>query len=573
MTQISLRGTMLIAVSALALTACGSKSSDTDALTAANATIASKSATIVEKDATIASKNATIAEKDALIAAKQASIDAANVTIAQKQAALDAANATIAARNATIAANNDEIAAKAATISSLQSEVADLEAQIITLKATKTSLEADKAALQADKALLQGQVADLQAQVKDYNKTAFNANRDKTLVADGGYKRGVGSIETGATAGAVNAARSGLGTAQSDLSAKQDAAAAALTAKNDAQAAYDEADNFVIDPDYVGLSLATYYADLKSDAEFYAEILDLDLTDSGVQGQLVDTVAFANAVTALNNALTSAQNNLTSANNDVTSATTAVANAQTALENAIRKYHSDRRPQQAGELTLYQADGSEVLASGAMVYKQSLDDALQPGNLLQEAGRLTALFLVDENGDPTNVLVFEASMVGASSEDNPFTLPVGAATFASTSMVAAFAQLEGAENGINTYRLEGDTNAGSLTLNFDTNTGRLVVVGLENQGSDNEDFSVNADLTFDPQTGTFTADLISQAYTSKTTGDAELASGKINGALSAVADAFTAYIDTTDKTGINDVDVKIMTRIVGTGAVTLAPTP
>lgn len=806
MTKISLRGMMLVAVSALALAACTSDSSNTDALTAANATIATKSATIAERDATIATKNATIADKDVTIAAKQASIDAANASIAslttdklnllstlvdrnqtiddleadiddleaeiaaanadiaaleadvadleaELQSTVDNTDLTIAARDATIVSLNNTITTHLATIDArdasivtknhdigvknaailglqadvagLEADKAGLEANIVTLEAQKlvlvgekAVLVSEKAVLVADKATLETEKADLQSQVTNYNKTAFNANRGNTSYENGGYQRNVGvgalqpeqdaiaaaqadvTAKSGAvtaastvynnalaaaidaqndysaavnfnlsstyvggtlanyaanaptdaafyaevvgldltkssdtamlvsgaafaaalndllaaalntadardnaltafnsamddltaaqgdltdantaladavtnkkgTAEAVRTAETAVSDAQADLGQKQIDAGTASGNQSSAQASYDAAAAFVVDPTYVGQTLATYFANLQSDAEFYADIMGLDVTVSADQGQLVSATAYATAVGDLLTALNNAKTANTAAGADVTTAQAAVTTAEADLDTAIANYRSDRRPQQSSTMTLYQADGSAVSASGAMVYKQSLTDNLQHGQGLVEAGRLTALFLLDANGDPTNVLVFEASMVGESSVGTPFTLPPGAATFESTSMVAGFAQLEGVENGINTYTLDGDTDAGSLTINFNTKTGTLVVDGLVN--GTNQDFSVNANLTFDPINGTFSATAVNQAYTSDTTGLAEVATGNIVGELSAVADAFTAYIDTTDKTGINDVNVKIMTRIVGTGAVTLAP--
>jgi hypothetical protein len=370
------------------------------------------------------------------------------------------------------------------------------------------------------------------------------------------------------TVTAVGAAETTLAGAKDIRDQKQTEAGTASGAQSSAQASYDSAAAFVVDPAYESQTLATYIAGDQQAASAYASIMGLDVANSADQGTLVSSADLAtevgNLLTALNNAITAK----IAADAALTSAQTGVTTAEAALDTAIANYRSDRRPQQSSTMTLYQADGSAVAASGAMVYKQGLDDTLLHGQGLVEAGRLTALFLLDANGDPTNVLVFEASMVGET-VNSPFSLPPGAATFESTSMVAGFAQLEGAENGINTYTLDGDTDAGSLTINFNTKTGTLVVDGLVNGA--NQDFSVNANLTFDPINGTFSATAVNQAYTSDTTGLAEVATGNIVGELSAVADAFTVYIDTTDKTGINNVDVKIMTRIVGTGAVTLAP--
>lgn len=511
MTNISLRGMLLVAVSAISLAACSSQSTKADLtsrLDAANATIEANNATISQKQAAIDAANASISSLQADKVVLQASISSLQAEKVALQASLDAANATIAERQAALGAANATIAQKQAALDAANASIASLQASITSL----------------------------QDQIKNYNKTAANALADKMDNAHGGYKR------------SVTVSESDVQEAKDQVASAMDAITTAQSIAEDAQIKLDDANNNAPNPTYVGATLATYYANDKAGAEKYADLLRLDVTDSSDQGLIVSTAAYQAEVTSRQTALATAQA-------DIATANTNLSNAKVNLSAVKSGYDADRVAQQSGSVTLYQADGTAVSAEGAMIYNKTLD-AAAVGDQVPEAARITSLFLLDANGAPTKVLVFDATA------KVPFSLPVGAASFTSDSMVAYFAQLEGAEDGTNIYTLKNDPNAGSLTINFNDNTGHLTLTGLTN-GS-NQDYSVSANLTFDPVSGKFGADGVNQAYTS--TDGAEIAKASIAGALSGAGEAFVANIDATDKTAIGNVDVKIMTRIAGTGS-------
>lgn len=248
MTLNSLRGMLLVAVSVAALTGCNSGGAAVDvspALTTANATIASLTADLATANATIASKTADLAT--------------ANATIASK-------NAEIATKTAQIASLQGDKTALEADVASLQSDVADLEAEVADLEADITDLEADVASLEADK-------ADLQSQLDNYNKTAYNANRDKTSYQSGGYRRAAGDlVQTNNLASSIDSKRQTVAY-YSDVA--NDATAVvtdATIAAQNAQVAYSDASAFTVNPTYDGGTIAAYQAYSSSDATFYAQV-------------------------------------------------------------------------------------------------------------------------------------------------------------------------------------------------------------------------------------------------------------------------------------------------------------
>ncbi len=282
--------------------------------------------------------------------------------------------------------------------------------------------------------------------------------------------------------------------------------------------------------------MATYLAGDRSTALQYAALMGLDPDSAEDQDKLVSSDAYADMVSDLQMA----------ADNAVTT----LSNTTIAYEDNFGG-HSDGND----EMVLYSADGKSFGAFGSAIYRNTPDNTAT-GAQIPVVAKLTALFLLDNEGQPADVLVWEGS-------GSPFAgVPVGTATFSSDNMIAYFAQQEG--NG--SYMMDRDHSgdAGALTLNFDSNTGTLMVNGLENGA--NMDYSINTDLAFNTATGTFTGSG-TQAYTSAASGNAETANAVISGNLWGAAEAFTAVIEATDTTNSMNgpIPVHIMTALAGTG--------
>lgn len=336
-------------------------------------------------------------------------------------------------------------------------------------------------------------------------KTIYNVRQDKTA-----YKRTV-SVD----AADVATDTAALAAAEADLAAAQD---------------------FTPNAAFIGKTLATYLAEDPASALQYAALMGLEPANIAHQAILVSGVGYAAMESLLESAATDAEDKL--------SATT------TAYEDNFGG-HSE-----GDALVLYSADGEAIGAAGVAIYRNTPDGTAK-GADVPVVAKLTALFLLDDAGEPVDVLVWEGS-------GSPFAgAPVGTATFNSDNMIAYFAQ----KQGDGSYAFDGDSSgdAGELTLDFDTNTGTLMVAGIANGA--NMDYSIDTNLVFNTATGTFTG-TGKQAYTNDNN-VSETADAVINGNLWGAAEAFTAVIDSTDITGIGSIPVHIMTALAGTGTGTV----
>ena len=406
----------------------------------------------------------------------------------------------------------DQLAVANQSIDALTAEKTSLIAQRNDLQDQLDAAGGDTAALEAAIAVLDGQIATLTASLttaqnanRDYLKTAYNAVQDKT-----NYKNT-------------------MGTDAADV-AVDTAALAAAEAKLAPAKAFSPAVN------RNGQTLATYLAEDRASALQYAALMGLNPDSDTDQNKFVSIVDYEGMVSDLQAVVTDAED---------------------ALASTTDSYESNFGGHEDGsKMVLYSADGKSFGAAGSAIYRNTPDNTAT-GAQIPVVAKLTALFLLDDDGQPADVLVWEGS-------GSPFAgAPVGTATFSSDNMIAYFAQQE--NNG--TYRMDQDHSgdAGALTLNFDSNTGTLMVNGLDNDAN-NMDYSINTDLAFNTATGTFTG-TGKQAYTTFG-GNAETADAVINGNLWGAAEAFTAVIDATDTTGSGSIPVHIMTALAGTGTST-----
>lgn len=447
-----------------------------------------------------------------------------------------------------LASKQAELASLTAQLDDAEANVADLTSQIEGLQGEIADLEDQLAAATARVQQLSAANAALQSQLNNFNKNAYVSLQNKESDAD--------QIQT----------TTAYQAATSDLAAKQ-------AAKSAADAVLTEAQSYVSTIALAALdtkTVAELAAENAAAAAMYCVVTNCadnaDLTTIDVVSQDYQDGLLPNA-----------DNDVI---NNIEAAAAALAASQGAFDVAEANYEallgaiSKSSPE-----TLYDADGNAISAFGA-VLTSSTPGANRSDPIPVDA-RITALFLTDTNGDLTDVLVWEA-------QGNPFTgLPAGAATFTSNNMMAYFAE----EDVYGNYTMHDEGSGGSLTLNFNDNTGALSVAGLGG------DFAiVNAQLTFNPATGTFSgsgdqsytkADDVGQANGTISTaaGGAGQADATITGSLVGAGDAFTATIDavgdytTTLIDGVGNtpdptvtVDVHIMTAIIGSGTVN-APQP
>jgi len=522
--KLSLRTSLLIAVSAISLAACDTTVTQAD-LDNANATIAALTGQVSEL-------TSNIAELDAQIAATQAALDAAtaeNAGMTEEIASLNAQLEDLAADKATL---ENQLAILQAQVVNLAGDNADLEEALANAEAALDASDADYLALQAD-------LEAAQAAYSSYNKDAFNNLMARTAVAQGNGQGGYSKTMSGADAASVAAATAASEAADAAYAAAQ-AAEAALTALDTAIAA--AANNT--------LTLGEFYAQDPDSAEAYAAEMGVDPIENA--SDLVDSVTWRlNSNYQVESGLLSA-------------ATQAAQTDAGIAANALTQARADYELNYGGiarstVTTLYDAAGAEVRAEGAVVFTGTQGDTAI-GEAVPVGAQITTLFLADANGVFTDVLVWEANDGGA----NPFTaLPVGAASYTSDNMVAYFAKEDGAGTG---YTFSNETNAGTLTIDFTDNTGVLNLNGL------NSEFVITADLTFDPATGAFVG-AGQQSYTWNNGNNAETATTTIDGNLWGAADTFSAVLEGTDTydNGVTLIDVHLLTAIAGNGTVTLPP--
>lgn len=460
--------------------------------------------------------------------ALQQDYEAALAEKSQIEADLASKVAEVATLTAQLDDANADIAALTTQIAGLEAEIADLESQLDAANARIRQLSTANAALQA--------------QLNDFNTNAYRSLQDKQNAA-----------AQPATAAAYQAAIS-------DLAAKQ-------ATKDAAQAVLTEAVSYTT---VIGLA----DADNKTVANLTAENADAAAMYCTIVTCANDQVAIDAAAYSAG-LLPGADNDVI---NDLEAAVAALATSQTAYNTAEGNYQGMLgKVTVSSPETLYDANGNEISAFGAFL--TSSTPGANPTDTIPIDARITALFLVDAGGDLTDIVVFEAT-----GNDNPFNLPVGAATFTSDQMVAYFAHQEGtASNG--SYAIDYDGSAGSLSLDFNTNAGILTVGGV---GGSN-DYAITANLTFDPATGAFSgsgtqsytaADDVGQANgtVSSAAGDAGQAVATITGQLVGASDAFIASIEAVDDytttliDGIGNtpdptatVNVSIATEIIGSG--------
>lgn len=517
--KLSLRTSLLIAVSAISLAACDTTVTQAD-LDNANATIAALTGQVSEL-------TSNIAELDAQIAATQAALDAAtaeNAGMTEEIASLNAQLEELAADKATL---ENQLAVLQAQVVNLAGDNADLEEALANAEAALDASDADYLALQAD-------LEAAQAAYSSYNKDAFNNLMARTTNANNGYLK----VMAGADAASVAAATAANSAAQAALVAAQ-AAQAALTALNGA----------ILDADTASWTLGQFYADDRASAEAYAAEMGLDpIADAAALVDHAGWVADSGYVVDLAD--------LTADTQTASNAAQAAQQAQTAAEQAYAANYGGIA--QSAVTTLYDASGAAVRAEGAVVYTDTLGNTAL-GEAVPVGAQITTLFLADANGVYTDVLVWEANDGG----NNPFTaLPVGAASYQSDNMVAYFAKQDGAGTA---YSFSNETNAGTLTIDFSDNSGVLNL-----NGTVAGEFVITADLTFDPATGTFVG-AGQQTYTS--TAGADTATTTIDGNLWGAADTFSAVLEGTDTydNGGTLIDVHLLTAIAGNGTVTLPP--
>lgn len=476
--------------------------------------------------AQLATANATIAEKTAQIATLQGQVAALTGNIS----ALDTQVADLTAQLATSTAENAELSAQVAELTArrdaLTAELATLQSNFDALSANNSALTTQLATTEAALAAAQGQIgaltddlAALQTAYDTYSQTAFNNAMDRTE-----YRRTVT-------------------TSQADVTAAQAAYDSAVAAAAAAAADLSAAQGLVTGwpGDVEGQTLSTFIALHPTQAALYAEILGLDVTNPTDQATPVGVGLLTAPIAALATASTAAADAATTANTTLSSTTVA-------YQGQFGGYET------SGQTRLYRADGRAIDAYGAAFYGHP--DATANGEPLPVKARLTALFLLDDEGTPVEMLVWDAA-------GSPFVQqPVGDAVFQSDSMVAFFAQQEGNSYVLQSQASDNTENVGSLTLDFGAGTGALVLDGITNKG--NQDYAIAATLTFDPVTGQFTGSGNQSYTTGGGTGAAEVAAATIEGGLWGDAEAFTALINATDVTA-GSVPVTILTAIGGTG--------
>jgi hypothetical protein len=392
----------------------------------------------------------------------------------------------------------------------LQKKIDDQKKEISKLEADLTSvggeLQATRDLLVAANgtiATLTDDLAKVNVKYANYLKTAYNAAQDRAA-----YKRTMG------------------------VDAKAVAAAAAALAK--AKDALSKAIAAAPNPTFLGVTLATYLAQDRDSAVQYAKAMGLDINSNVDQNVLVSDVDYQNRLNVLS---------------------LQVGSKEVDLANSENSYNSNFGGHSNGnQVTLYSADGEAIGANGAAIYR-NMPDGTTSGDDVPVVAKLTALFLLDANGQPSQVLVWEGTGI-------EFTdAPVGTAMFTSDSMVAYFAHQEG--NGVYSLSSDQSSSAGQLSLNFDTKSGTLLVNGMPN--GQNLDYAISASLVFDTATGEFTGEG-KQAYsTNNGMGPAETAEALIEGNLWGAAEAFTATINADDTTD-QSIEVHIMTVLGGTGS-------
>lgn len=521
--KLSLRTSLLIAVSAISLAACDTTPTQAD-LDNANATIS-------ELTGQVSSLTSEIAALDAQIAATQAALDAAN-------ASNEDMTAEIATLTAQMAELSDEKAQLEQQTAALQQRVANLTGENDDLTQALADAQAALDASDEDFVALQAELAALQTQYNDYSKSAFQAMAERTT-----YTR------TATSSSATLAA----------AQASSDAAIAAQLARATAQqavwnaAGYRVAGNPAIygdplaqiDPNAV-LTLGQFYAQDPVSASIYASELGIDPIVNAADP--VDITVWKplndQKKTILDGAVTDATHVLTS-------------------EQAAYNASFGGGITQQAITTLYDAAGNELHGEGAGVYSEDAG-TIAVGDQVPLGAQITALYLMGgaQNAVIQDVLVWDAS------GPNPFSgLPVGAATYTSDNMVAYFA--EQAADGTWTVANQG-ANAGNLSINFSTNSGALFIAGTAGNNLAANEYGIAANLTFDPTTGEFTG-TGSQSYLAGIgQGTADTAAAVIEGNLWGAADTYTAEITATDTAvGLNGpVEITILTAIAGNGTVT-----